>query len=67
MTPQDKKKLLELVKAREEVAVELKSLYNSDSDASTQRLEIRLDKITDRIRKIVFPPIKGKFMVYDNS
>ena len=66
MKLENKKKLTQLIRKREEIAQELKEAYEQDI-RSAIRIEIKLDKISWQIKKLTLPPVKTKYMEYDNS
>jgi hypothetical protein len=67
MKLKDRKRLTILIRRREQAAERLRLAFENDTDAGTVKEEIALDKITHQIRKLVFPPVKTRFMEYDNA
>jgi hypothetical protein len=62
MNQTDRRKLTIFLREREKIANDLIAAANANK--STAKLETRLDNINYAIRKIIFPPIKSKYMTW---
>jgi hypothetical protein len=67
MNLKDRKKLTILIRRREQAAERLRLAFENDTDAGTVNAEIALDKVTDQLRKLIFPPVKTRYYEYDNA